>query len=136
MSLTSTVTLAQPLPSEGPVNVVEVPLNYFIPPEDGSKPWVNVNHDPASGQPRQNFVRHPYPRQIENMRGKEASATLDGAGFQFVHGEVKCTAFDDDKAIEDVYYKESEALIKEVTGASRVVLFDHSESDPSSLNVL
>ena len=34
--------------------------------------------------------------------------------------------------IEREYYPESIALVKELTGASRVVLFDHSTSHPSS----
>ena len=33
----------------------------------------------------------------------------------------------DDAEIEKEYYPESEELIKKVTGASRVVFFDHSE---------
>ena len=38
------------------------------------------------------------------------------------------TAFDNDEAVEREYYSESIALVKELTGASRVVVFDHSES--------
>ena len=40
---------------------------------------------------------------------------------------VLVEAFEDDAALEKEYYPESIALIKELTGASRVVVFDHSE---------
>jgi hypothetical protein len=42
--------------------------------------------------------------------------------------ESKVKGFYDQKEIEEVYYPESIELIKKVTGASKVVIFDHSVS--------
>jgi hypothetical protein len=64
--------------------------------------------------------------EIEDLRGNEASVSLDGNGFHYGVHASKHTAFDNDAAIEAEYYPESIELIKSVTGASRVVLFDHS----------
>ncbi|TFK37367.1 hypothetical protein BDQ12DRAFT_157158 [Crucibulum laeve] len=63
---------------------------------------------------------------IENVRGKEESVTLDTAGFQFFKSPAKHTSFTDDAEIEREYYPESIELIKKLTGATRVVLFDHT----------
>ena len=65
---------------------------------------------------------------IENVRGKEDQYTLDTAGFQFYKSPAKHTSFSNDQEIQDEYYPESIELLKKLTGASRVVIFDHSKS--------
>ena len=42
---------------------------------------------------------------------------------------MKAEDFDDEKTIRELYYKESEEVYKKLTGATRVFIFDHSESD-------
>lgn len=65
--------------------------------------------------------------EIEDVRGNEESFSLDSTGFQFYKRAAKHTAFNDNAEIEKEYYPESIDLLKELTGASRVVIFDHSE---------
>jgi hypothetical protein len=105
---------------------VTVQLNYFTPPADGSKPYTNINADLTSGQRATNWARKPHTIEIENIRGKEGEYALDTAGFQYFKRAAKHTTFESDEAVEREYYPESVELIKEVTGASRVVLFDHT----------
>ena len=109
-------------------DVVKAKLNYFVPPADGSKPFNTVNVDPKTGEREKNYTLEKYDVEVENVRGKEDSLTLDNAGFQFLKAPAKHTSFTSDAEIEAEYYPESIDLLKRVTGASRVVLFDHSRA--------
>ncbi|KAJ6617551.1 hypothetical protein B0H10DRAFT_1948259 [Mycena sp. CBHHK59/15] len=101
-------------------------LAFFVPPEDGSRAYTNINASPATGVRERNFTLDTKEVEIENLRGKEGSATLDTAGFQLFKRPAKHAAFTNSEEIEREYYPESIELIKELTGASRVVLFDHT----------
>lgn len=105
---------------------VTATLLYFSPPKDGSHPYGYINYDPSNPQPRTNFEAVEHKMDIENIRGKEDQFTLDNAGFQFFRRPAKHQSFTNDDEIREEYYPESIELIKEVTGASRVVLFDHT----------
>ncbi|KAG5653927.1 hypothetical protein H0H81_009284 [Sphagnurus paluster] len=101
-------------------------LSFFVPPRNGERAYQTINVDPKTGERATNFEREEREVVIENLRGKEDTATLDTAGFQLVHRPAKHTAFTEDEAVKREYYPESVELIKELTGASRVVLFDHT----------
>ncbi|KZT65928.1 hypothetical protein DAEQUDRAFT_715716 [Daedalea quercina L-15889] len=105
---------------------VTAQLLYFTPPKDGSKPYTNVNADPTTGSRRSNWEPEPHTVEIENLRGKEDSVTLDTAGFLFGRATAAHKAFTNDAAIEAEYYPESIELVKKITGASRAVVFDHT----------
>jgi hypothetical protein len=105
---------------------VDTTLRYFTPPADGSKAWTNLNIDPTTGEPTSNWEHEPHAVKVENLRGR-TDGTLDKNGFQFFHHPPKHTSFATDEEIEREYYPESIELLKQLTGASRVVLFDHSE---------
>ncbi|KAF7368927.1 hypothetical protein MVEN_00218900 [Mycena venus] len=96
-------------------------LYFSIPPKDGVRAYVNIN-DPED----YNYTREAHEVKIHNLRGNESAATLDTAGFQLYNHPAKHTAFTNDADIEKEYYPESIELIKKLTGASRVVLFDHT----------
>lgn len=110
------------------VDIVKAKLQYFVPPADGSKPYNTVNVDPDTGEREKNYTMERYDVEVENVRGKEDSVTLDIAGFQFVKAPAKHISFNSDAEIEAEYYPESIELLKRITGASRVVLFDHSKA--------
>ncbi|PSR73919.1 hypothetical protein PHLCEN_2v10277 [Hermanssonia centrifuga] len=110
-----------------PTNTAKANLIYFAPPADGSKPYTHVNADPATGVRQQNWIKESHDNiEIENLRGKEDTVTLDTAGFQFFTRPQKYTAFANDEEIEREYYPESIELVKQLTGASRIVVFDHT----------
>jgi len=104
---------------------VTATLRYFSPPADGSKAYSFINAD-AEGKRERNFENADKTVEIENLRGREHEASLDGNGFQFFRHAAQHTAFTSDAEVEREYYPESIALIKQLTGASRVVLFDHT----------
>ena len=108
------------------MSTVVAPLRFFVPPADKSAPWINVNANTNTGEREKNYTQEPVKVEIENIRGKEASTSLDGNGFQYFRRAAKHTSFANDEEIKQEYYPESIELIKELTGASKVVLFDHS----------
>jgi hypothetical protein len=111
-----------------PARAVHASLNYFTPPADGSVPFTRRDAaDPASGLPKSNWEVNSQEVEIEDLRGNEGSASLDTTGFQFGVHPANHQSFANDDEIEKEYYPESIELIKSVTGAGRVVLFDHSE---------
>ena len=102
-------------------------LLFAIEPEDGAPAYQHVNVDPLTGERPKNIGRVEKSVVIENVRGKEDSVSLDTAGFQFYKHSSKHTTFTNDEEIRREYYPESIELIKHLTGASRVELFDHSK---------
>ncbi|KJA22550.1 hypothetical protein HYPSUDRAFT_40939 [Hypholoma sublateritium FD-334 SS-4] len=112
-------------------NTPTATLVYGLPPTDGNRAAVDffTTPDPVTGElSKKNFGSEERTAVIENVRGKEDSVSLDTTGFQFYKHASKLTAdsFDDDATIKAVYYPESVDLIKKLTGASRVEVFDHT----------
>jgi hypothetical protein len=104
-------------------------LVYALEPEGGERAFARADEiDPSTGEPVRNYKDEAKSSiVIENIRGKEDTLTLDNAGFQFYKHTSKHTTFDNDEEIRREYYPESIELIKKLTGASRVELFDHSK---------
>lgn len=118
-------------------DTVKAQLFYSVAPKDGSSEYEYINADSATGQRIRNFTLEPYDMEVENLRGKEDTVSLDTAGFAFVKASAQHKSFADDEEVKREYYPESIGLLKKLTGASRVVLFDHSKllHDPFSLLV-
>jgi hypothetical protein len=102
-------------------DTVEATLNYLL--DNGEKPVTYV------GVPGVSDVRSsgtPDPRVVSLRNGRDERFTLDRNGFRFVHHDTKVTSFFDEDEVRRVYYPEMEALVKQESGASRVVVFDHT----------
>jgi hypothetical protein len=63
---------------------------------------------------------------MHNGRPHADEFKLDVNGFRFVRHDTKVKDFFDEAEIKRVYYPEMEALIKQQSGAKRVVVFDHT----------
>jgi len=63
---------------------------------------------------------------IHNGRPLAAQFSLEREGFEFVRAASTVADFFDGAELTTVYYAEVEALIKQRTGAARVVIFDHT----------
>ncbi len=63
---------------------------------------------------------------IRNGRPLADRFEFEREGFRFVPNRTAVADFFDEAEIRRVYYPECEALIKEVSGAKRVVVFDHT----------
>ena len=96
-------------------------LNYFA--ESTQKPVIYA-YEPPTGIPRTTVKSEAHSVAIRNARAAQ-DLSLDREGFQLVHHETAVHDFYDRAEVEKVYYAEIEALLKKVTGAERVVIFDH-----------
>ncbi|KAJ9138419.1 High-affinity methionine permease [Pleurostoma richardsiae] len=117
-------TFVEPLASgktDASHDVVTV-LNYYKDPGDGSPPA------PAYVGKPETYDR-PYITQevvIKDISGHEDDYTLDSHGFRIYKHESKEKDFLDDEKIKAEYYPETEQLLKDATGASRIFIFDHT----------
>ena len=93
----------------------------FITPQD-TKP-VFESSAVTGGAPRVFFDTERHTVAIHDMRPLAGALSLDREGFELLQHE-SVADLDDDDAVEEVYYPEIEALLRAVTGASRVVIFD------------
>ncbi|KAJ3506122.1 hypothetical protein NLJ89_g7044 [Agrocybe chaxingu] len=128
------------LSSDGGPAATLAKLLYFTEPKGGVRAYHFINSDPATGQREKNWEFDEKQVSIENLRGKEDTVSLDTTGFQFANHTTAHTSFANDEEIKREYYPESIGLIKKLTGASRVELFDHSKLrnvfDGNALNAL
>jgi hypothetical protein len=100
---------------------VQATLNYFA--ASSEKPVI-YTYEPPPGTPRAAGKSDPRSVVIRNARlGGDLS--LDQQGFQLVRQETAVHDFYDRAEVEKVYYPEIELLLKKVTGAEKVVIFDH-----------
>jgi hypothetical protein len=63
---------------------------------------------------------------IHDARKRRDSLSLEREGFVFVDHLTRVQDFYDAQELKTVYYPEIERLIKEQTGAARVLIFDHT----------
>jgi hypothetical protein len=105
---------------------VEVDLNYLV--KTGQRP-VNyaVSITPPEGQRQRSGEVAPTRVRVQNARLAAELPALDRNGFQLVQSPTELRDFSDDAAIRERYYPEVQALLKRVTGASKVVVFDHTQ---------
>src|SRR5271156_6719925 len=68
------------------------------------------------------------PRRVSLHNGRHHvdEFALERNGFRFVTHNTRVTDFYDEDEIRRVYYPEMEALVKQESGARRVVVFDHT----------
>ena len=78
----------------------------------------------TGGAPRVLFETERHAVLIQDMRPLADALALDREGFELLRHPTAVSDLYDDDAIERIYYPEIEALLRAVTGASRVVVFD------------
>src|SRR6266852_2180271 len=109
------------------IEVVNAQLNYLA--EATLKP-VNYAYDPPAGVPRRSGKYLAQTVAIRNGRELLSKFSLDTNGFVLTEHETAVRDFYDPDEVKSVYYPEVEHLIKRVTGAERVVVFDHIVRNP------
>jgi hypothetical protein len=102
---------------------IEAELNYLAATRE--KP-VLYTYEPPPGTPWATGESEAHTTTIYDLRPAASGFTLDNAGFQFVPHRSAVRNFWDEEEIKRVYYPESIALLKQVTGASDVRVFDHT----------
>jgi hypothetical protein len=103
---------------------VQATLDYFV--DNGAMPVTLVADHGASDRRTGGGGSEPRRVTLRNGRLYAADFTLDRNGFRFVRHSTNVADFYDDDEVRRVYYPEMEALVKEESGARRVVVFDHT----------
>jgi len=98
-------------------------LHYTV--DTGVKP-VNETFGPNNIRRRVTGDHVVHQMTIRDGRPRVAEFDLEVTGFEFVSHPTRMRDFFDAEELKRVYYPEVEALIKQVAGASRVVVFDHT----------
>jgi hypothetical protein len=102
---------------------VEATLSYLEPMTEKPR---SLEFEPPPGVPRTTAVYRNHTVPIRDVRPVAPAVSLDHEGFQLVTAPSGVDDFYDRKAVETRYYAEAASLLEELTGASRVVVFDHT----------
>ena len=102
---------------------VKAELNYLAPTRERPRTYT---FDPPAGARRTTIINDPHEVPIINARRVIVDPTLDEEGFSLVHHISAVRNFYDDEEVKRTYYPEAEALLKTLTGADRVHVFDHT----------
>jgi hypothetical protein len=98
-------------------------LNYLGPLQERPRTYT---YEPPAGEPRSNIVPEPHAVPIHDLRSIADLVSLDREGFALVRQPSAIRNFYDDEEVKQVYCDEAKQLIKRVTGADRVFIFDHT----------
>jgi hypothetical protein len=109
--------------SAGIGTAITAELVYAI--DTGAKP-VNETFGPGNIRRRATGAKERRAVEIRDGRPLAGRFALDEHGFEFVRHATAVTDFFDENELKTVYYPEVERLIKQVAGAARVVVFDHT----------
>lgn len=107
---------AWPVPS-----VVQAPLKFRV--KGDERPVVYVD---TPGTDASDGAMEWQTVSIANGRPVVDRLSLDGAGFELRSHDTAVSSFYEEEAVRTIYYPEVEQLVKAATGASRVIIFDHT----------
>lgn len=102
---------------------VEAPVQYLA---DLSIKPVTYNPPPGTGLARREGNYRDFVVRIHDARPFAHELSLDRQAFVLVKHETAMRDFLDEDEVRTRYHAEVEALIKRETGASKVVVFDHT----------
>jgi hypothetical protein len=104
------------------IPAIEATLNYLV--NTGEK--IVTAAGPGGTVDMRGGTLDPHRVVIHNGRPRAPELALEREGFRFVRHDTKVADFFDEDELRRLYYPEMEALVKAETGASRVVVFDHT----------
>ncbi len=102
---------------------VEARLNYL---EDRGQHPVTYTYPPPEGVPARSGRYSKFPVVIHDARAIADDLSLDRQGFVVVNQQSAVGDFYSDREVREVYYPEVEKLVRQSTGAARVLVFDHN----------
>ena len=105
------------------IEAVTVDVAYTV---DTGEKLVNETFGPNNIRRRRTGTHELRRVQVLNGRLLPGELSLDEQGFVFVEHKTKVSDFFQPEQLTSVYYPEVEELIKGVSDASRVVIFDHT----------
>ncbi len=104
-------------------DAVEATLNYIV--DTGEKVFTETAV-PGALDARSGGKQDPRRISISNGRRFADRLVLEQDGFRFVRHDTKVKDFYDEEEVRRTYYPEMERLVKAESGASRVLVFDHT----------
>jgi hypothetical protein len=107
---------------QGDVKGILAPLNFLEPMAE--KPY-SYNYQPPPGVPPRNTREETHQVRVFDARAIGERLSLDREGFVLLRHPTAAKDLYDEDEIAGVYYPECERLIREATGATRVLAFDH-----------
>ena len=113
---------SQPIEEASPA--MEVLLNYLV--DTGDKPASYGGVSSAVAEQNRKGKYQEYKMPVYDGRALADRLSLDREGFIFVRHPTKVKDFFDEAEVRSVYYPETEQLVKETSGAKRVLVFDHT----------
>ena len=102
---------------------MQAEIHYTV---DTGEKLVNETFGPNNIRRRTSGSERQHPMEIRDGRPARKEFSLDENGFVFVDHNSAVKDFFDPQQLESVYYPEVERLVKELSGAKRVVVFDHT----------
>ena len=93
---------------------------------DTGEKLVNETFGPNNIRRRTSGTQEKHRVTLNDGRAIRAKLSLDENGFVFVEHPSAMKNFFDAEALKSVYYPEVERLIRSVSGAARVLVFDHT----------
>ena len=102
---------------------IEASLRFIVPQD--TKPYFNSSAL-TGGLPKLFFESEDHTVTIRDMRPLADELSLDRQGFELRQHATAVNDLHDDEDVERIYDREIEALLKEATGADRVVVFDRT----------
>jgi len=118
----STKVAERPQTAAAPSNVEGV-LNFA---ERGAEKAYTYTYTPPEGVPATNITTHAQTVKLDNARDLASGLDVDVQGFQIVSHHTAVRDFWDEAQTLALGHPEVAELVKAVTGASRVVVFDHT----------
>jgi hypothetical protein len=103
---------------------LDATLDYFV--DTKAMPVTLVGAPGQSDRRTGGGASEPHRVTIRNGRPHTADFALEKTGFRFVDHQTRVADFFDEDEIRRVYYPEMERLVKQESGANRVVVFDHT----------
>ena len=103
--------------------MITVEIPYTL---DTGEKLVNETYGPNNIRRHTTGSRELKRMTVQNGREHSGELALDRSGFVLVDHKTAMKNFFDERELKSVYYPEIERLIKEQSGASRVVIFDHT----------
>ena len=102
---------------------IKAPITYSV--DIGEKP---VNETMEAGNLERKYIGvfEEHLIEVRNGRLKRDDFKIDKHGFEFIDHKTRVKNFLNPDEITQVYYPEVENLVRRVSGASRVVIFDHT----------
>jgi hypothetical protein len=93
---------------------------------DTGEQLVNETFGPNNIRRRRTGTQEMIRMEVRNGRLFTERLSLEREGFVLVEHQTKVADFFNPDELKSIYYAEVEQLIKDISGASRVALFDHT----------